>query len=145
MQLSIHNRNDAFLQIVEKLPKKRKEVYNAISTLGKATLDNIAKYLKCRTNDISGRVTELKKCFLIKEVFSACSQRTGNSVTVYSICTEEERIDLVNERYVELTRKKDSITNDLNLNRQLSQASRRTLLLEIEKINKDIKALKKVI
>ena len=53
MQLSITNRNDAYYSIIDKLPKKRREVFNAISTLGKASLENIARFLNCRPSDIS--------------------------------------------------------------------------------------------
>jgi DNA-binding Lrp family transcriptional regulator len=145
MQTSILNRNEAYNSIIEKLPKKRKEVFNVISVLGKASLENIAKFLKCRPSDISGRITELKKCFLIKEFCSADSRRTGNPVTVYILTTEDDRIDSVNEKFIELRTERDRITNDLNLNKALSQALRRIGLDRINKINKEIKALKKVI
>ena len=83
--------------------------------------------------------------FLIKEIYSAKSKRTKNSVTVYVLTSEDERIESVNERFIELRREKDLITNDLNLFKGLSQATRRVLLKHIDKIKKNIKALEKVL
>ena len=145
MQTSVLNKNLAYTSIVDKLPKKRKEVFNTISTLGKASLENIARFLNCRPSDVSGRVTELKNMFLIKEFCSAKSQRTKNSVTVYTLTSEDERIHLVNVRFIELRREKDRLTNDLNLHKELSQALRRIALDRISKIEKEIKSLEKVI
>jgi len=135
----------AYHSILETLPKKRKQVYNTLLALGKASLERIASYMNKRPSDISGRITELKKCFLIKEVFTAESQRTGNTVTVYTCTTDEERVDLVNDRYIELIRERDLITNDLNLFKGISQASRRTLLDRLKKTSNEIKALRKVL
>ena len=145
MQLSIINRNGAYEKLIDKLPKKRKEVFTALTTLEKASLETISSFMNRRTNDISGRITELKKCFLIKEFCSAESQRTGNSVTVYTLTTEDERIDLTNKRFIELRTEKDRLTNDLNLHKGLSQALRRIVLDRISKIEKEIKDLSRAI
>ena len=144
-QISLYNRNEAFLRIINKLPKKRKEVYLTIQQHKNCTLEKIARILKCRPSDISGRVTELKKCFLIKENKILDSKRTGNSITSYIILNEDERIDLVNENYVLLRDEKDKIINDINKYDNLSEESKKILLLRVDKINKEIKALKKVI
>ena len=144
-QISIHNTNEAFLRIINKLSKKRKEVYITIQQHENCTLEKIARILKCRPSDISGRVTELKKCFLIKEKEFLNSQRTGNSITSYIILNEDERIDLVNENYILLRDEKDQIINDINEYDNLSEESKKILLLRVDKIQKEIKALKKVI
>lgn len=145
MQLSLIHRNEAYTKIINKLPRKRKEVFTALTTLGKASLENIASFMNRRTSDISGRITELKKCFLIKEFCSAKAQRTNNPVTVYMLTNEDERVDLVNERFIELRTEKDRLTNDLNLFKGLSQATRRIVLDRLKKIDKEINDLSKAI
>jgi hypothetical protein len=144
-QISLYNKKEAFLETINKLPKKRKEVYLTIHQYKNCTLEKIARILKCRPSDISGRVTELKKCFLIKEKEILNSQRTGNSITSYIILNEDERIDLVNKHYVLLRDEKDKIIKDINEYDNLSEESKKVLLLRVDKINKEIKALKKVI
>ena len=137
--LSIENRNRTYASLVENLSQSRKLVYDAIKKLGTVSLDKVCFYLGKPKNALSGRITELKSQFFIKEVGiekSGCSQ---NSVTLYAITTEAERIELINRRYSELRSEKDALINDYNLD--LSSLSKELLKKELGKLSKEQKTL----
>ncbi len=60
---------DAFESIKPELKLKRKKVYEAIKLQGSqgATLFELVKMIGRPVNEISGRVTELRKAFMIEE------------------------------------------------------------------------------
>jgi predicted transcriptional regulator len=140
---SINNRNATYLAILENLPKQRRKVYEAIKLFGVASVQKIAEYLNCDPSDISGRFTELKNCFLIKEVSTVKSNKSKNKVVQYTLTTDDERIDLVNKKFVELKNKKDALIQDQILH-PLCEYSQEVITNEIAKIETKIKNLEKV-
>jgi hypothetical protein len=143
METSIANRNATYLAILENLPKKRGKVYEAIKIFGVASTQDIAKYLNVDDSSISGRFTELKRCFLIKEVGFKDSTKSNNKTITYTVTTDEERIDLVNKKFVELRDKKDALIQDQILH-PLCEYSQEVMTKEIAKLETKIKNLEKV-
>lgn len=115
MDLSIKHRNETFQEIKDRLPDSRKEVLECIKDLGAAKLDSICLNLNKRKFQLSGRITELKFLGFIKECGEDVSLYSNNKVTVYTCTTEEEQINIVNKRFIELRNKLDSLVNDFNL------------------------------
>ena len=57
---------DAWVMVLGTLPKRQKQVIQAIMNLGgRATLRDIASKLECELNVISGRITELSRLRVI--------------------------------------------------------------------------------
>lgn len=141
MELSIKHRNETYEKIKEKLSESRRVVYESIADLGQTDLDTICFNLNRTKNELSGRITELKFYGLIKEVGDNISSRSNNKVTLYTLTTPEEQIEIVNKTFVELREKSDSLVNDYNLG--LSKFSINLIKREIRKINAKIKQLEK--
>ena len=141
MELSIKHRNETYEKIKEKLSESRRVVYESIADLGQTDLDTICFNLNRTKNELSGRITELKFYGLIKEVGDNISSRSNNKVTLYTLTTPEEQIEIVNQTFVELREKSDSLVNDYNLG--LSKFSINLIKNEIRKINAKIKQLEK--
>lgn len=110
--LSVINRNETYKNIIEKLPNSRKVVYEVIYQLGYSSLDEVCFNLNKTKNELSGRITELKYFGLIKEVSDGISSRSNNKVTVYSCTTQEERISIVNKRYISLIEEQKKLESD---------------------------------
>lgn len=55
-----------FREIVDSLPARRDKVYRILAT-GEASINQVAAFLNCFPNQISGRFTELRNLGLIEE------------------------------------------------------------------------------
>lgn len=140
---SIKNRNAAFHSIVEKLPDNRRLIFELIQENKQITAQEIAEKYRKPINEITGRITELKNYCFVVEVGSKENRFTNKKNTIYQVIqSEDERINLINKRYVELRDTKDSLINDYNLN--LSKISKELLKKEINKIQTKINFLEKI-
>ena len=140
--LSTFNRNEAFHTVVDKLPEKRKQVYLAIKEKGRATALEISLHFMKPINEVTGRITELKELCLIKESGSSKNNYTRCNNTLYSVCSDEERIDLINSKYQDLIDRRDALVNDYNLN--LSDYTKEYLVKQISSIDSKINKLKEI-
>lgn len=77
---------EAYREIKEVIPEKRKRVLKAIEVMGKhgATLFELVKYLNRPINEISGRVTELSKAGLIQDSGRRMNPSSGKASTVWT-------------------------------------------------------------
>ena len=140
---SIINRNRSYISITDKLPSKRKRVYEII-LLHKSgiTAQGISERYSVPINQITGRITELKEMCFIKEGGSELSPATGNRRTKWIAVTDpDEYINLSNLMYAELTHKKNMLVSDKILN--LSNHTRDFIDREIRNIDKKIFGLGK--
>lgn len=113
MSLSTENRNATYIHIVGGLPEKRLAVYKSIEWFGFASIENICEQLSLPKNEVSGRITELKSLYLIREIGSEKSKK-NHTQTVYSIIHESERERLMIESLHETKRSLENV--DFNLN-----------------------------
>lgn len=140
---SIRNRNEAYQLIVEGLPEKRKQVFKMYEKKAPCTRQEISEEYLLPINVVSGRTTELHDIFLLVECGSKENRWTGKKNTMYRpVKNFDERIDLINEKFVELRDRKDKLVNDFNLG--LSELSRELIKKEINKIQKQIKLLEQI-
>lgn len=141
MELSIKNRNETYINILDKLSNARKAAYQVISELGFASLDEVCINTNKTKNELSGRITELKHFGLIKEVSSGVSSRSNNKCTIYSCTSLEERIMIVNRHYVKLIDEQKKLESDFHLN--LSKYSLCVIKTRIISIKRKINELSK--
>lgn len=80
---SINNRNESYKGVVDRLPQKRKEVYELIKSNPNITIQEAAEKLGKPINEVSGRFTELKEVFLIIELDNKTNGRSGFKNTSY--------------------------------------------------------------
>jgi len=96
MSISIQTRNEAYLAIVDDLSDKQKLIYQTIRYLGKASNSDISEYLKIPINQVTGRVTELRKQFLIQAIKTKANTYTGIQNAVWKTVEDHyERIQLM--------------------------------------------------
>lgn len=141
MQTTIQTRNQAYANIQDMLPEKRKRIYNIISLFGPCTPQQICREENWQHNVVNPRFTELAEVGLIKEVGKIENKFSSNLNTLWEITSDAERIQINNKRFVELRNKKDAILTDFHLN--MSSCSIEILKLEIHRIDKQIKNLEK--
>ena len=115
METTILNRNTAFREIQDKLPKRRKYIYELIQAIGVISPQELCDKYSFKSNEVSPRFTELRNSGYIKIVGSRISKRSNKLNAMYSITTKEERIDIINKKYQELIDQKNNLINDLNL------------------------------
>lgn len=139
--IAIHNRNDAFHSNLEKLSQRRKTVYRIIKNYGQITASQIKDKMMLGINQVSGRITELKKMCLIVEVGSVKNEKSNTNNTLYRTTTKNEQIDLINKRYQELIDEQKELENDYNLG--LSNYSLEVIKKRISGIKKEINQLSK--
>jgi DNA-binding Lrp family transcriptional regulator len=139
METTILNRNTAFKEIQDKLPKRRKYIYELIQAIGIVSPQEICEKYSFKSNEISPRFTELRNSGYIKIVGSRLSKRSNKYNAVYRITTEEERIEIINKKYQELIDQKNKLINDLNLG--LSELTKSTVKKHIYKIDNIISSL----
>ena len=143
--ISIENRNQTYFSILEKLSDGKREVYNIIKELVNASLDDISGLLGKHKNEFSGRVTELKnECLIVEIKKKATSKRSSNTVTLYRVTTEVERISLLNFKRLEFIHYKTELSNDL-VNLDLCELTKELVVKEIKKVSKSIKKLSELI
>ena len=140
---SITNRNTAYHSILDNLPEKRKLIFELIKENGQCTAQELSEKYLLPINEITGRITELKDMCLIVEFGSKENRWTKQNNTSYQVIQkEDERIDLINKKFVEYRDAKDKLINDFNLN--LSNTSKSLIKNEIRKIQKKINYLEKI-
>lgn len=140
---AIQNRNEAFHINTEKLSLRRKTVYKIIKTYGLVSAQQIKDKMRLGVNQVSGRITELKEMFLIKEEGSVLNRNTNVRNTLYAVTTKDEQVDLVNARYQELVDEKKSLENDYHLG--VSEYGLEAIKNRIKKIDKKINVLSKIL
>lgn len=143
MSNSIINRNKSYISITDKLPSKRKRVYEIILLhKGGITAQGISERYNVPINQITGRITELKEMCFIKEGGSEISPATGNRRTKWlAVTDQDEYLNMSNLMYSQLTDKKNKLVNDKILN--LSNHTRDFIDREIRSIDKKIFGLGK--
>lgn len=103
---STENRNESFKGVVDRLPQKRKEVYELIQSNPNITIQEAGEILVKPINEVSGRFTELKEVFLIIESENKINGRSGFKNVSYRILKAEIAHDLV---VLELSKLMDKI------------------------------------
>jgi len=140
--LSLDNRNQAYYSIIDSLPKKRRRIFQIINENPNSSAFEISQYFRIPINQVVPRITELKTLFLICETGSKTNQNTRKQNTLYRVVKDlSERIDLINERFVELRSQKEQLEHDYIKN--LTDLTKSMILKEIHKINTQINFLDK--
>tara|TARA_R100001369_G_scaffold80222_1_gene110483 strand:- start:1872 stop:2318 length:447 start_codon:yes stop_codon:yes gene_type:complete len=138
---SIENRNKTYKNIVNRIPAKRKRIYEIIvlHTQG-ITAHQISERYNIPINQITGRITELKEMCFIKEDQLQFNHITGNHCTSYKAITDNnEFLVLTNNKYIELMDKQTALISD-----HLHSFSKYTddfIRKELAKIEKKIKQI----
>ncbi|CAL2091830.1 conserved hypothetical protein [Tenacibaculum sp. 190524A05c] len=144
METAINNRNEAFFSIIEKLPAKRQLVLELIKENVQITAQDLSEKYGKPINEITGRITELKKCFLVVECGHKFNRFTNYKNTLVRVVKSvNERIDLINQRFIELRQQEDDLVNDYNLN--FSDLTKELILRKIKKIKSEINSLSKIL
>lgn len=154
MEQSIKNRNETFKSIVDKLPAKQLAVYKIIALVQTpVTLDELCNLMahvnyagnivKKPKNELSGRVTELKQSFFIKEVETDAKGKTGKSVTAYERVGKSQQLILIRNEIFDLTFKLERLELDQKLS--LSPFSRMLLKKAELRFKRKIKELKNLL
>ncbi|MDB0602134.1 hypothetical protein PL373_13445 [Tenacibaculum maritimum] len=144
METSIKNRNDAYVSIIESLSKKEQLIFQLIKENAPCTSCEISEKYLIPINEITGRVTGLKKSFLIVEQGSKKNRWTNKNNTLYrAVKNIDERIDLINAHFVQLREQKDNLVNDYNTG--LSTLTKDLIKKHLDKINKQINSLTKIL
>lgn len=141
MSLSTENRNATYIDIVGGLPEKRLSVYKSIEWFGSASIENICEQLSLPKNEVSGRITELKSLYLIKEIGSEMSKK-NHSQTVYGIVEESERNWLMTNDLHEQKRHLENLQFNLT---NVSGFANDILVKEIEKTKTKINNIEKLL
>jgi len=139
METTIANSINAFKQIQDKIPSKRKRIYQIVESNVAISLQEICDRYNISSNSVSPRLLELRETGLIKVVGTRISKKSNMEMAMYSATTENERIEIVNKKYQELIDKKNKLINDLNLN--LSTLTRDAVKRHIRKIEVNISRL----
>lgn len=139
MEVTLRNRNNAFKEIQDKLPKRRKYIYELIQAIGIVSPQELCEKYSFKSNEINPRFTELRNSGHIKIVGSRLSKRSNKHNAIYRITTEKERVEIINKKYQELIDQKNNLINDLNLG--LSELTKSTVKKHIYKIDNIISSL----
>jgi hypothetical protein len=139
---STSNRNTAYYSIIEKLPEKRKLIFELIQENKICTAQELAEKYMLPINEITGRITELKNMCLVVEHGSKENRWTKHNNTAYQVVSKTDRIEIINKKFIEYRDSKDKLINDYNLN--LSSLSKKLLKKEINKLQSKINYLEKL-
>lgn len=144
MELTLKNSNKAYFDIKSKLSKKRKQIFELIQALGKATPQELVEMFNDSNINynlnVASRFTELREAGLIKIIGNKLNNKSNKFNAIYAITTEEERIDIINQKYQELIDLKSNLINDLNL--KISFWTKSNVIKELKKIDYKISKLK---
>ena len=99
MITTTQNRNISFIAISDKLPKKRKHVYEIIKALGVTSPQEICDKYSFQFNEIAPRFTELRNSAHIKIVGYKKNKRSKHPNAIYRITTADEMIEIKNKKY----------------------------------------------
>lgn len=143
MATSIRNRNDAYVSIIESLPEKEQLIFQLIRENSPCSSWDVSEKYLIPINEVTGRITGLKNSCLIVEEGSKENRWTKRNNTLYrAVKSVEERINLINAKFLLLRDKKDKLINDYNLG--LSCLTKEIIKKELDKINKQINSLDKI-
>lgn len=142
---SILNRNQSFRELLAtNLGVRQRYILELIIDKPIITAFELSEKTFLPINEITGRITELKEFFMIKECGTKINPHTDKGNTQYrAIMDPDERIDKINARFVELRSKKESLELDYILN--LGDLTRSMINKEIKRINSKIKKLENLI
>ena len=133
---SIYTRNKSYINISNRIPAKRKRIYEIIvSNMQGITAQEISIRYNIPINQITGRITELKDMCFIKEGKMTFNNLTHN----YCITDNDEFLDLTNKKYIQLLDKQSALISD-HLN-NFSKYTKDFIKKELLKIEKKIKQL----
>tara|TARA_R100001369_G_C3207966_1_gene147307 strand:+ start:17 stop:463 length:447 start_codon:yes stop_codon:yes gene_type:complete len=140
---SIENRNKTYRNIVNRIPAKRKRIYEIIVMHDQGiTAQQISERYNIPINQITGRITELKDMCFIKEDQLQFNHSTGNHCTSYKAITDNnEFLNLTNNKYTKLTDKKNALISDYFQNNSIY--INEYIQKELLKIENKIKQLNK--
>lgn len=144
MNTSIHNRDQAFLAIADRLPEKRQRVFNLILRKEEVTAQELAQETMLPINEITGRITELKNAYLIVETGYKRNRHSNKKNTAYRVVKSvDERIDLINATFVLLRGQREKLERDYHAG--LSAFSRALIDKELIKIRSRQRALDSIL
>lgn len=134
---STANRNLAYQNILDKLPEKRKMIYNIVANNNGITSQEISDKYNLPINQVVGRVYELKERFLIKECGSLDNHITQTKNTRYKALESELE-------HEELKSKELDLLFDKRLDIQCTLMHCREVY-SIEALKKELKRIEKKI
>jgi|TARA_R110000823_G_scaffold125977_1_gene252957 DNA-binding Lrp family transcriptional regulator len=144
METTLKNSINAYSEIKPKLSEKRRQIFELIQTLGKATPQELVEMFNDSNINynlnVASRFTELREAGLIKIIGNRLNNKSNKFNAIYAVTTEEERIDIINQKYQELIDLKNHLINDLNL--KISFWTKLNVIKELKKINYKISKLK---
>lgn len=144
MNTAIHNRNEAFCKIINRLPEKRQKVFKLIEKNPNITAQELSLKTMLPINEITGRITELKNAYLIVETGSKRNRHSNKKNTAYRVVDSiDERIDLINKTFSNLQEKCRLLESDLKA--ELSYYSHSLIYREIGKIRSKQIALERIL
>ncbi len=141
--LSIKNRNESFHKLTDKLGERNKTAYNLIKKYRGLTSHQIKEKMILGLNQVSGRITELKDLFLIKESGSRKNEKSDCKNTFWVITSIEERRDLVDAEFIKLRTNRDEIIDTINT-QSLKTYIENILILELKRVKKSIRNLERI-
>ena len=116
MSIATQNRNNAYFEILETLPKKCQLILELIKENKGITRQELSDKYMIPINEVSGRITELEKMCLISAVGSSKNSTTNKSNTIYVAIKDLNTItNMRNERAQELIDENNSLINDFIL------------------------------
>jgi len=141
---SIINRNEAYKSIIGELPERRQYIFQMLEQVPNSSAWDIADITEMPFNQVAARITELKDLFLIIEVGSKINPKSKKSNTLYRVVTNlDERIDLINEAFVEYRENKEKLERDYHAG--VSTLTKAMIKKEIDKIKYQINSLSKIL
>lgn len=144
MNTSIHNRNQAFSAIADRLPEKRQRVFKHILSQENVTAQELAQKTSLPINEITGRITELKNAHLIVETGSKRNRHSNKKNTAYRVVESiGERIDLINKTFAKLQKERKILESDLNA--EISEYSVSLIYRELGKIRSKQNSLERIL
>tara|TARA_B100000287_G_scaffold9592_1_gene9637 strand:+ start:3188 stop:3622 length:435 start_codon:yes stop_codon:yes gene_type:complete len=137
---TIDLKNKVYYAIMDKLPKKRKTVYQLIEHNQPCTAKEISDKYYIPINEVHPRITELRKSGYITTAGTKKSNRTKHQNTLYRLASEEERDQYIKSTLTDMKSEIDKLTEDYILN-ELSSYGKKELRKRINKLEWQYKKL----
>jgi predicted ArsR family transcriptional regulator len=112
-EMGVQNRNTAFIEILDKLPEKRKKVYNLIKKLEPVSARQICNMYNQRANEIQPRFTELVNSGHIVECGTINDERSGKPNSIYRATTEQEMVAIRDKHLNALQKEAEQLRMDV--------------------------------
>lgn len=138
---STQTRNKTYQDILESLPKKRSAVFESILSAGFASIEDVCDDLSLQKNEVSGRITELKSLYLIKEIGNNKTKK-NHTQTVYSAVEQSERRWLMTNDLHEQKRREENLVFNLTL---VTGFTKELVFTELKKVESKIKQIEKLL